>query len=143
MNKIWLVVGLNTYSYDFTEMNTKVSETHEGAVKQFNDLALQYLRGEKERCANKYNVSNNLSFAEYKKIALDFGDVLDYGYESTGKNELTLSIRTHLTNKDGTCDSEEFILHMYPCDFEKGDFSQLVSLNDMVEVVDEFYNSIV
>lgn len=143
MDKIWLVVGLNTYSYDFTEMNTKVSKTYEDAVKQFNSLALQYLRGEKERCSIKYNVSNNLSFVEYKKIALDFGDVLNYGYDSTGKNELTLSIRNHLSNNDGTCDSEEFILHMYPCDFEKGDFSQMISLDDMVEAVDELYNSIV
>ena len=142
MNKIWVIVGVNTYSYDNTEMNTLVGKTYDDAVEQFKMLSKKYLNGEKERCAERYNVSNNLSFKEYKEIALSFGDVLDYGYASTGIEELTLSIRNHLTNRDGSCDTEEFIIHMYPCDFSKGNFSQLIPINGMVEDVDIFFNTL-
>lgn len=144
MEKIWLVVNVNTYNYDDTELNTIVYKNKEEAVLKFNELSLHYLSNAKEIYSDKYSTSNDLSFSEYEKIAFDNDDSISVGCHIDNEDDKTLSIVNKFNTTTGR-DEETFIVHMYPCIFGERDFSILAPVfnkENKSKEVEDFYKSL-
>lgn len=145
MDKVWLIVNVNTYSYDETEVNTILCKTEEDVLEKFNELSLYYLSSSKQDYANRYNVSEDLSFCEYEKIAFNNGDSISIGCLLDNGDDKTLSIiNKYKTNKG--YDEETFIIHMYPCIFGEREFSVLAPVCDKdnkKQEVENFYKLLV
>ena len=132
-----MVVAMNSYSYEATEIHTQVAVEKEIAEYKFYKLCKAYLDEEKDRCIENYSVNNELSYSELREIATEEGDIIDYGYENHSNNQI-FSIRKEY-NDGIEYINEEYVIKMYFCDFKKGDNSQFFSLNDNSEDVDDFF----
>lgn len=142
MEKIWLVIGINTYSYDDTEMNTIICKTKEEALIKFNELSLQYLSSAKETYSSKYSVDADLSFSDYKSIAFNSGDIISVSCDLEKDEDKLLYIVNNFRKNIGY-DEETFVVHMYPCVFGERDFSILSPIFGEEKSAEDFYKSLV
>lgn len=145
MDKIWLVVNVNTYNYDDTELNTIIYKNKEEALEKFNELSLYYLSNAKEVYSDKYSVSDNLSFSEYNKAAFLNGDSVSVGCHLVNDDDKTLSVVNRFKTDRGY-DEETFIVHMYPCVFGEREFSILAPIlnkKNKEKEVEDFYKSLI
>lgn len=136
MNGVWSVMAVNTYSYDATEVKTRMCITKEEAEEAFYKMCKSYLDSERQYYIEKLSLNNEVSYSDIREIAMDEEEeFIDYGYED-GDNEKIFTIRKDYDDGDS---QEECIIRMYYCEFGKEQDTQFFSFNDDSNSVNDFF----
>ena len=137
--KSWIILGINTYSYEATEINCTVATTKEEALEKFNNLVKEYLKEYKDRFSELYNKAD-LSFEEYIQVAKEYDNNWAFGYEES-KYEYKLTVEGELTATNGECDTEATIVRVFEASSDNLSFESVCML-DNVKDVDNLYNKL-